>query len=418
MQKNRPPEAGEKRNLFSILLRTAGVETVCHVITKLELGGAQEVALYAVSHLDRKKFRPVLIAGPGGFLTEEARRLPGVQTIIVPSLGRQIHAISDLFALFHLIILFRRLCPAIVHTHSSKAGILGRWAAWLARVPVIIHTVHGFGITPSQPVWLRRILIMLERMTGWITTHWITVAQIDAQTGRQWQLFDSNVSVIRPGIDPRPFQQPLEPSVRNKLREEFGAGSDDYLIGTVACLKPQKAPEDVVAVAKLVCAHIPRARFVVIGDGERRSSIEALIRRYGLQDRVRLAGWRRDVDRAMNSFDALLLTSHWEGFPRVVLEAASAGLPIVATRVGGVEEVIGHGCDIRLYEAGDIDGLAREVETLVRESENGGQRASGVKGELPKEFHIEDMVKQYQSLYDKLRSLEREKLASSPATQP
>ncbi len=394
------------------------METVCHVITKLELGGAQEVALYAVSHLDRKKFRPVLIAGPGGFLTEEARRLPGVQTIIVPSLGRQIHAISDLFALFHLIILFRRLCPAIVHTHSSKAGILGRWAAWLARVPVIIHTVHGFGITPSQPVWLRRILIMLERMTGWITTHWITVAQIDAQTGRQWQLFDSNVSVIRPGIDPRPFQQPLEPSVRNKLREEFGAGSDDYLIGTVACLKPQKAPEDVVAVAKLVCAHIPRARFVVIGDGERRSSIEALIRRYGLQDRVRLAGWRRDVDRAMNSFDALLLTSHWEGFPRVVLEAASAGLPIVATRVGGVEEVIGHGCDIRLYEAGDIDGLAREVETLVRESENGGQRASGVKGELPKEFHIEDMVKQYQSLYDKLRSLEREKLASSPATQP
>ena len=418
MQKNRPPEAGEKRNLFSILLRTAGVETVCHVITKLELGGAQEVALYAVSHLDRKKFRPVLIAGPGGFLTEEARRLPGVQTIIVPSLGRQIHAISDLFALFHLMILFRRLRPAIVHTHSSKAGILGRWAAWLARVPVIIHTVHGFGITPSQPVWLRRILIMLERMTGWITTHWITVAQIDAQTGRQWQLFDSNVSVIRPGIDPRPVQQPLEPSVRNKLREEFGAGSDEYLIGTVACLKPQKAPEDVVAVAKLVCAHIPRARFVVIGDGERRSSIEALIRRYGLQDRVRLAGWRRDVDRAMNSFDALLLTSHWEGFPRVVLEAASAGLPIVATRVGGVEEMIGHGCDIRLYEAGDIDGLAREVETLVRESENGGQRASGVKSELPKEFHIEDMVKQYQSLYDKLRLLEREKLASSPATQP
>ena len=105
-------------------------------------------------------------------------------------------------------------------------------------------------------------------------------------------------------------------------------------------------------------------------------------------------------------------------FRESILEAASAGLPIVATRVGGVEEVIGHGCDIRLYEAGDIDGLAREVETLVRESENGGQRASGVKSELPKEFHIEDMVKQYQSLYDKLRSLEREKLASSPAIQP
>ena len=120
----------------------------------------------------------------------------------------------------------------------------------------------------------------------------------------------------------------------------------------------------------------------------------------------------------MNSFNALLLTSHWEGFPRVILEAASAGLPIVARRVGGVEEMMGHGCDIRLYEAGDIDGLARGVETIIRESENGGQRTSGVKGELPQEFHIEDMVKQYQSLYDRLRLLEREKLASSPATQP
>src|SRR5678815_5191264 len=121
------------------------VDTICHIITKLELGGAQEVALYAVSHLDRRRFRPVLIAGPGGLLTEEARRLPGVQTVIVPSLGRRIHAVSDVFALVHLVMLLRRLKPAIVHTHSSKAGVLGRWAAWCARVPLIVHTVHGFG---------------------------------------------------------------------------------------------------------------------------------------------------------------------------------------------------------------------------------------------------------------------------------
>jgi glycosyltransferase involved in cell wall biosynthesis len=394
------------------------VETICHVITKLELGGAQEVALYAVSHLARDKYRPVLIAGPGGFLTEEARRLPGVQTIIVPSLGRQIHAISDLFALVHLIILFRRSRPAIVHTHSSKAGILGRWAAWFARVPVIIHTVHGFGITPAQPKWFRHLLVMLERMTGYITTHWITVAQIDAQRGRQWGLFGSNCSVIRPGIDPRPYERPLEPSAREQLRREFGAGPHDYLIGTVACLKPQKAPEDVVAVAKLLCAQVPRVQFVLIGDGERRLDIEALIQQYRLQDRVKLAGWRRDVDRAMKSFDALLLTSHWEGFPRVILEAAAAGLPIVATRVGGVEEVIMHGCDARLYEAGDIEGLAKGLQILVQQSENGGQQPAGFKGDLPKEFHIDEMAKQYQSLYDRLRSTRRARLARSPAVQP
>jgi len=345
------------------------VYTICHIITKLELGGAQEVVLYAVSHLDRGKFRPVLVAGPGGLLTEEARRLPGVQTIIVPSLGRRIHVISDVLSFVRLILLFGRLKPAIVHTHSSKAGVLGRWAAWCARVPLIIHTVHGFGITPAQPAWLQRLFIMLERITGWITTHWITVAEIDAQRGRQWGLFNSNVSVIRAGIDPHPFQQPLEPTARKRLREEFGAGSDEYLIGTVACLKPQKAPADVVAVAKLVCARMPQARFILVGDGEMRPRIEALVEGYGLQDRVRLAGWRRDIDRAMKSFDALLLTSHWEGLPRVILEAASAGLPIVATRVGGVDEAVVQVDNARLYEAGDIAGLAAGLENILRERE-------------------------------------------------
>ncbi|HKY70309.1 MAG TPA: glycosyltransferase [Nitrospira sp.] len=395
------------------------MDTICHIITKLELGGAQEVALYAVSHLDRARFRPVLLAGAGGLLTEEARRLPGVQTIIVPSLGRRIHAISDLLAFLHLVILLRRLKPAIVHTHSSKAGILGRWAAWCARVPLILHTVHGFGITPAQPRWMRRLFILLERITGWITTHWITVAEIDVRHGREWKLFDGNVSVIRPGIDPAPFTRPLPLEVRDSLRRELGIGSGEYLIGTVACLKPQKAPDDVIAVAGLVSAAIPEARFVVIGDGILRPQIEALIKEQGLQDRVRLAGWRRDVPRAMGCFDLLLLTSRWEGLPRVMLEAAAARLPIVATRVGGVEEAVVLPDRVRLYEAGDITGLATGVETLLRASRAGDRRPSAGESPLPKEFHVEEMVKQYQSLYDRLLSQPHNKLVSgslSPAS--
>src|SRR5215475_12402567 len=217
------------------------METICHVITKLELGGAQEVALYTVAQLDRTKFRPVLIAGSGGLLTDEAKRLRGVEIVILASLGRRIDLLSDFAALLALIRLFRRLRPAIVHTHSSKAGILERWAAWFARVPVILHTIHGYGITPAQPFWLRHFLTMVERVTGWITSHWIAVAQADRRTGMQWGLFDEHhVSVIRPGIDPRPFYSALPPSDRDKLRGEFGASPEDWLIGTVACLKPQK----------------------------------------------------------------------------------------------------------------------------------------------------------------------------------
>jgi glycosyltransferase involved in cell wall biosynthesis len=394
------------------------VDTICHIITKLELGGAQEVALYAVSHLDRTRFRPVLIAGPGGMLTEEARRLPGVQAIIVPSLGRRIHAVTDLLAFLHLVRLLRQLRPAIVHTHSSKAGILGRWAAWCARVPVIVHTVHGFGITPSQPAWLRRLFILLERITGWITTHWITVADADVRKGRHWRMFDTNVSMIRPGIDPGPFTRPLTPEIRRHLREELGIGAGSCLIGTVACLKPQKAPEDVVRVAEIVRSRIPDARFVMIGDGDLRPRVEALIERHGLRDHVRLAGWRRDMPRVMACFDLLLLTSRWEGLPRVMLEAAAAGLSIVATRVGGVEEAVVDSGRVRLYEAGDIAGLAAGVVAELHESGAGSPTPRSALP-LPKEFHIEEMVKQYQSLYDRLLSGQRNRLVSrslSPAS--
>ncbi|WP_455377560.1 glycosyltransferase [Petrachloros mirabilis] len=396
------------------------MDTVCHVITKLELGGAQEVALYAVSHLDQEKYRPVLVAGPGGLLTEEALQLPGVQTVIIPSLGRSIHVLSDLCALFELTWLFLRLRPAIVHTHSSKAGILGRWAAWIARVPIVIHTVHGFGITPNQPLMLRRLFALLEQATGWVTTHWIMVAQHDVEKGRKWRLFQDNVSVVRPGIDPRPFHSSIDQAARDRIREEFGARRQDFLVGTVACLKPQKAPEDFVAVAQAVCAQEPNARFVLIGDGELRSRVEALIEQNRLQDRVRLPGWRRDVDRAMNSFDALLLTSHWEGLPRVILEAMSAGLPIVATRVGGVEEVEAVGGQMALYEAGDIRGLASGLCSLIRRHRPGDMKVPPSRRTLPKEFHIEEMVKQYQSLYDRLRSEQRGELRPNslgPASQ-
>jgi glycosyltransferase involved in cell wall biosynthesis len=406
------------RGALSLAPHRQTVGTICHIITKLELGGAQEVALYVVSHLDRRRFRPVLIAGAGGLLTEEARRLPGVQTVILPALGRRIHAISDLWAFVQLVLLLRRLRPEIVHTHSSKAGILGRWAAWCARVPVILHTIHGFGITPAQPLWIQRLFVVLERISGWITTHWIAVADVDARKGRQWGLFDQNVSVIRPGIDPGPFRRTIDPIARQKLREEFGLGSGEFLIGTVACLKPQKAPEDVIAVAALVCSRMPGARFVIIGDGVLRPRIEALIERQGLRERVRLAGWRRDIPRAMGCFNLLLLTSHWEGLPRVMLEAASAGLPIVATRVGGVEEAVIRPECVRLYDAGDIAGLAAGVETLLLSGVTLTSAPAGLYA-LPIEFRIEEMVKQYQSLYDRLLSQQQKKLVPrwfSPAS--
>lgn len=388
------------------------METVCHVITKLELGGAQEIALHLVSHLDPAKYRLVLATGPGGLLDEDAKAIRGLDVILLSWLGRPVHLFGDVAALVELIFLFRRLRPTIVHTHSSKAGILGRWAAWFAGVPIILHTIHGFGITPGQSPAVRWLFTRLERITGWITTYWIAVAQADIDRGRRWGLFEKNVSLIRPGIDPGPFELPFDERDRAAMRCEFGAGSDHWLIGTVACLKPQKAPEHFMAVAKNVCDRLPQARFVLIGDGELRQSVESLIVRYRLEDRVRLAGWRRDIPASMKAMDAFVLTSRWEGLPRVILEARATGLPIAATNVGGVREAMETHRSGIVVDDGDVAALSAFLVQLYREGRESRGHVLKRAGSLPLEFHIDHMVYQYQTLYAELLEARRDDMQS------
>jgi glycosyltransferase involved in cell wall biosynthesis len=375
------------------------MHVVCHVITKLELGGAQEVAKRVVSSLDRRQFRPVLLAGPGGLLTEEAHGLEGVEVRLIPSLLREIRPLQDLRALWELVGTFRRLRPKIVHTHSSKAGILGRLAAWLAGVPCILHTIHGYGITPAQPFWQQRALIALEWMVGRITTHWIAVSQADRRQGMDWGLFTaSKVSVVRPGIDPTAFAARIEMPERDRLRAMLGVGPDHLLVGTVSCLKPQKSPEDFVRVAALVCERVGAAKWVLVGDGALRPQIEALIQARGLQERVTLLGWRRDVAALMKAFDVFVLTSQWEGLPCALLEARASRIPIVATRVGGAAEAIVEGIQGTLCPAGDVRAMADRVCQILEDERFRADLRTGTH-ELPEEFTIQETVKQYQSLY-------------------
>ena len=375
------------------------MDIVCHVITKLELGGAQEVAMRVVSNLDRRRFRPVLIAGDGGLLTGEAAALEGVEVRLIPSLLREIRPLQDLRALWDLVATFRRLRPKIVHTHSSKAGILGRLAAWLAGVPCILHTIHGYGVTPAQPFWLQRGVIALEWVVGRVTTHWIAVSQADRRQGIEWGLFTaSKVSVVRPGIDPAAFAGRIDVTERDRLRAMLGVGPDQLLVGTVSCLKPQKAPEDFIRVAALVCQRVPAAKCVLVGDGAMRPQIEAMLEAEGLRERVTLLGWRRDVASLLKAFDVFVLTSRWEGLPCAILEARASRIPIVATRVGGAAEAIVEGIQGTLCPAGDVRAMAGRVcqilgdERLRADLRNGPQ-------ELPEEFTIQETVKQYQSLY-------------------
>ena len=375
------------------------MDVVCHVITKLELGGAQEVAMQVVAGLDRSRFKPVLVAGPGGLLTEEACALKDVDVHILPSLRRDIHLLNDVRALWELMALFQQLRPKIVHTHSSKAGIVGRLAAWLAGVPYILHTVHGYGITPAQPAWLRRALIAFEWLAGRMTAHWVTVSQADRSQGLKWGLFSaSQVSVIRPGIDLAPFAARIDWAERDCFRASLGVGSKHLLVGTVSCLKSQKCPEDFISIAATVCRRLPLARAVLVGDGVLRPQMEALLRAEGLEERVILLGWRRDVAALLKAFDVFVLTSRWEGLPCALLEARASRLPIVATNVGGAPEAVAGYAQATLYQPGEVQAMADRVCQLLEDEPYRRELRMSAK-EVPEEFTIKETIKQYQSLY-------------------
>jgi glycosyltransferase involved in cell wall biosynthesis len=373
---------------------------VAHIITKLELGGAQQNTLFTVSHLNAARFRPLLITGEPGLLDQEARALSGVEFHQVLSLKRPIRPIADLRALLALTLLLRRLRPLIVHTHNSKAGILGRWAARLAGVPIIIHSIHGFGFTRYQHPLVRRALIALERRTSRFTTRFFAVSKANRRLGIELGLFPADrCTVIRSGVDLHAFRRTRVDTVAKK--RELGLEPGRPVVGMIAPLKPQKAPLDFVRLAGLVHRSRPDARFVLVGDGELRGAVEEEAARLGLSGMLLLTGWRRDIAELLRCFDLFVLTSLWEGLPRVYLEALASGVPVVGTRVDGAAEVIRDGVNGYLVEPGDVRGMADRVLDLLAHPHVAVRM--GQKGEsLPQEFDIRDMIRRLEREYERL----------------
>ena len=374
--------------------------TVCHIITKLELGGAQQNTLFTVSHLDASRFRAVLITGEPGMLDQDAKALPGVDVYQVPTMVRPLRPWRDLRALVFLTVLLRTMKPTIVHTHSSKAGVLGRLAAWFAGVPIIIHAIHGFGFTRYQHPLLRHLLLSVERIMARITTRFFAVSEANCRQGVTLRLFPADrCTVIRSGIDLAAFRH-IRVDAPQKKRE-LGLEPSGPVVGMIAPFKPQKAPVDFVRMADLVHRIRPDVQFLLVGDGELREAVEAEREERGLSTVLRLAGWRRDIPGIMRCLDVLVLTSLWEGLPRVYLEALASGVPVVGTRVGGAAEVVREGFTGFLTEPGDVRALAERVLHVLAHPEEA--KRMGRNGQaLPLEFDIHEMVRQQEREYDTL----------------
>jgi len=372
---------------------------VVHVITMLEWGGAQENTLYTVERLDSTRYDRVLVAGKGGMLDGRAARTPGVRFLPVEDLVREVRPIRDAKAFFALRDILREErngagAPLVVHTHSSKAGILGRAAARAAGADAIVHSIHGFGFHDGQSRPMRALYVGLERMASRWTDVFVAVSEENIRTGENAGILTRDrCRLIRSGFDTSRFLA----GSRGEGRKILGIPEGVPVVGTVAVFKPQKAPLDFVETARRVAAEIPGSRFVMIGDGELRNEAERVVAGAGLSGRFSFPGWRPEIPDLMAAFDVFLLTSRWEGLPKVVPQALIAGCPVVATAVDGTREIVDPGMDGVLAPPGDVDALARGVADILA----GRLRldAARKRDRLVREFDQDEMVRAQERLY-------------------
>ena len=378
------------------------------VITRLNIGGpARHTILLTRYHRDMG-FLTELVAGresPG-----EGNMLPlaaanGVEPVIIPALGRELSPLRDPAVLLTLYSRFRRLRPDVVCTHMSKAGAVGRVAAWLARVPVRVHTFHGHVFSGHFSPAKTRFFVELEKRLARISTRIIVL-------GERQQREITALGVGRPeqfvqvplGLDLSAFLEAEKHS--GELRKELAIPQDAPLAAIVARLVPIKNHAVFLRAAKLVCGSLPAARFLIVGDGPERRGLEALTEQLGLKGRVIFLGFRDDLPRIYADCDATVLSSDNEGMPVALIESLAAATPAVATDVGETREVIRDGESGFVVPPSDPEALAAALLELLRSPERAKQMGLAGRRHVYPRFSIERLAADTAGLF---RSLLQEK---------
>jgi glycosyltransferase involved in cell wall biosynthesis len=337
---------------------------VLHVITRLTLGGAAENTLASMAALAGAGYDGPLAVGlaeSDRASAEDARRR-GVTLVDVSGLGREVGP-RDLVALAQLVALVRRLRPAIVHTHTSKAGFVGRLAARLARVPAVIHQPHGHIFYGYYGAGRTALYVGLERVAARWTDRIVTLTDrgtdehLARGIGRRTQY-----RTVPSGV-PTAELRARAPG-RAEARRALGLPADAFVVGALGRLVPVKGFDVLVAALPAVAAAVPSARVLLVGDGPERAALQAQAAACGVGRRLHLTGATAEIARALAACDVLAAPSRNEGMGRALVEAMALGVPVVAAAVGGIPAVVGDGEGGRLVPAGDAAALAAALVEL------------------------------------------------------
>lgn len=377
---------------------------VFRIITRLSVGGSSIHTILLTAHLNKETFHSLLLKGSEGKDEGDLQDLldrKQVDPIVLPQLKREVSPKNDLVTFWRL---YRWMCqekPDIVHTHSAKAGTLGRLAAKLAGVPIIVHTFHGHLFRGYFSPVKTGLVILTERLLSLISSKIIAVTQSQKEELFRYKIAPWRKLMSIPlGLELDSLQN-VE-AEKGKLRAELGLGTNCPLIGSIARLVPVKGHSYLLRAAKKVIAEVPETRFLIVGDGVLRGELQNQVRSLGIEDKVIFCGFRRDLSKIYADLDVVVLTSLNEGLPVAVIEAMASQKPVVAYEVGGVKDLIEPGVNGISLPFGEIDKLSESIVYLLRNPEE--RKRLGRKG-LHKVYpglHYSRLVQDIEKLYSQL----------------
>jgi len=379
---------------------------VAHIIARMITGGADENTLFTIEGLNKEKYEIDLITGEefDKDILNKVKNHP-FNIIQIKGLKWKLNFLHDPFVLLRLIKLLKKKHYDIVHTHTTKAGILGRIAAYLSGVPVIVHGLHGSTFQAFNSGLLNWLLFLFERFTDRFTDAYVSVSKVLSETYTEKGIGKKdNHYTVYSGMELSKFYQARDKINYQEKYEELEINAGDFLIGNVARLETRKGHQFLLDAFKNIVEEqkYGRVKLLIIGEGNKRKYLENYVKELNLGDKVIFTGYREDVEELMALMDIFVLTSLREGLPRVLVQAAAVGMPSIAFNVDGVPEIIEDNHNGFLVRVGDVEQLAKRImqyidhkELLVLHGKNGRELIKG-------KWSIEDMVEKIDKIYQKL----------------
>lgn len=374
------------------------------VITRMDRGGAPDIIRSLFNYLKANGHHVTLITGPTPFPSKDTKDF--IETYkddikIIPHLKRNPDPFSDILAFVKLYAIFKKEGFDIVHTHTAKAGFLGRIAAKTAGMRIVAHTPHGHNLYGYFNIWLTRLVVILERIASFFTDRMIVLTNIEKEDMIRYNICKpSKIDIVQSGINLDIYDKlKIDAGIK---RAEFKIGRDDFLVGLICRLEAVKGPEYFIEASRYISEKLPQTKFLIVGDGPLREKMIARARELNVEGKIILAGWREDIPEILSILDVLVLTSLNEAVGRVLLEAGASGKPAVATKVGGIPEVLRDNETGILVPPGDAKGVAEAVINLLTDEKRRSEMGLAAKDWVNTHFNEDRMVKEIHNLYNSL----------------